>query len=227
MRQFIREFNRGWDDCSPYRSIIAIFHQKAREFPFATALLFRGISMTYKELDDRSNRLAAWLQMQGICKGSVVVICMERCIEMVIAMIGTLKAGGGYLPIDPLYPAERIRFILEDSSPGLILCDRDNLGLFSKINSTTILSDIGASQAWECSTPTEVVLDEHDLAYIIYTSGSTGSPKGTVIEHIALANLSLCQIDAFGLSPGVRELQFASIGFDASCSEIFTALLSG
>ncbi|MGW2658695.1 amino acid adenylation domain-containing protein, partial [Streptomyces sp. NPDC001478] len=178
--------------------------------PDAVALVGDGRELTYRELDAWANRFAHALMARGVGPERVVAVALPRSVESVVAVLGVLKAGAAYLPVDPSYPKARIAYMLEDARPVLVVDDP---------------SVVDAGE-WPTSAP-RVALDVRHPAYVIYTSGSTGRPKGVVVSHSGVASLVSAQIERFAIEPGSRVLQFASPSFDASVSEICTALLSG
>jgi len=222
------EFNDTQAAYPQDKSIIHLFEEQVIKTPEATAVIFEEEQLTYKELNARSNRLARYLQKKGVKAESPVPVCLERSLGMIIGMLGILKAGGAYAPIDPEYPADRIRYMVEDTRAELALssqASREKLGG----NNIAIVEIDGDLEliGREAADKIDIEVSPSQLAYVIYTSGSTGKPKGVMIEHGGVVNLSLSQTHALRLKPGMRTLQFASFGFDASCYEIFNTLLSG
>ncbi|QJB32305.1 non-ribosomal peptide synthase/polyketide synthase [Chitinophaga oryzae] len=210
-------------------SLPGLFSAKAAAIPDAVALMFKDITLTYKELDERSNQFAHYLRDRGVGRATLVPLCMERSPEMIISIYGIMKAGGAYVPIDPEYPADRIQYILTDIAAGIIvsspgICDRlaFAIGGIERVMATD--SDLFAGYP---ATPLPDSPAPNDLAYVIFTSGSTGKPKGVLVEHGGVVNLVHDQQEALQITTGSRLLQFASIGFDASCMEIFIALSHG
>ncbi|MFD7830845.1 amino acid adenylation domain-containing protein, partial [Kitasatospora sp. NPDC059803] len=185
--------------------------------PDALALVSGDVELTYRELNAWAGRFAHALIARGVGPEQVVAVALPRSVESVVAVLGVLKAGAAYLPVDPSYPAARIAYMLEDARPALVV---DDPALVAK-----------ASEAAEASespdTDPVVALDVRHPAYVIYTSGSTGRPKGVVVAHGGVASLVAAQIERFAIDSDSRVLQFASPSFDASVSEIFTALLCG
>jgi amino acid adenylation domain-containing protein len=184
--------------------------------------------MTYRELNARANQLARHLQRFGAGPEKLVAICMEHSAEMVIAVLGVLKAGAAYVPLDHAYPKERLSFMLEDARAVLLLTQEQLLGDLPETHALTLCID----RDWdlinnESDENPPSITTSRNLAYMIYTSGSTGRPKGVMIEHRGVINLAAAQIRDFEIHPSSRVLQFASFSFDASVSEIFTALLAG
>ncbi|WP_329168719.1 non-ribosomal peptide synthase/polyketide synthase [Streptomyces sp. NBC_01267] len=186
------------------------FAAQVAAVPGAVALVCGGVELSYGELDVRANRFAHALIARGVGPEQVVAVSLPRSVESVVAVLGVLKAGAAYLPVDPAYPRSRIAFMLDDARPAVVVDDPAMV--------------VGGD--WPDTDP-GVALDVRHPAYVIYTSGSTGRPKGVVVGHGGVASLVAGQIERFAIEPGSRVLQFASPSFDASVSEIFTALLGG
>jgi amino acid adenylation domain-containing protein/non-ribosomal peptide synthase protein (TIGR01720 family) len=207
-------------------TIPELFYAQAELHGEKPALSDAAQSLSYRELNERSNQWAHELRKRGVGKESIVGIVMERGIPAVLAILAVLKAGGAYVPIDPKYPEARVRYMIEDSGALLLFSHRqaiEALGL--QDNDNLLLVEELASDL-----PTDnldIVTKAHDLAYMIYTSGSTGTPKGTELHHVGVSNLSQWKLDRFGYSPEDTILQFASFSFDASVWEMFPALLNG
>jgi amino acid adenylation domain-containing protein len=195
------------------RRVEALFAERARLSPEATAVEWEGGRLTYAELDRRSDALAGRLRDLGVGPETRVGLSLPRSPEMIVALLAVLKAGGAYLPLDPAYPQARIDFMIEDAGVVLIL------------DETTIQAERRARRP--AATIAAVDGDANHPAYVIYTSGSTGTPKGVVVEHRSLAAYTAGAVAAFGLGPDDRVLQFASISFDTSGEEIYPALASG
>ncbi|HWS54555.1 MAG TPA: amino acid adenylation domain-containing protein, partial [Pyrinomonadaceae bacterium] len=226
-RRLLVEHN---ETARPYRraNVHELFGEHARQTPDADAVVCGGERLSYRELDERSNRLARYLRSLGVGPETLVGICLERSAESVTAVLGVLKAGAAYLPLDPDYPAQRLGWMLGDSGAGLVLTRGEagarlpaHWGLV--INLDEADEQIRAQDAGSL----EEVAAAGNLAYVIYTSGSTGKPKGVMVEHGGLTNLASAQRYFLGLGPGARMLQFASLSFDAAAFELFTALCSG
>ena len=205
-----------------------LFEQRVAQTPDAPALYFEGQALTFSELNARANALAHYLRKHGVGPEQLVGISVEKSVEQVIGLLGVLKAGGVYVPIDPAYPRDRIDYILQDAEISTLLTqehlaeqfERPDLRIFRLDSQWAELEDEPRENPVNCNVA------EH-LAYMIYTSGSTGKPKGTMLQHRGLVNLTLEQIKDFQLDESCRCLQFASFSFDASVSEIFTTLVSG
>ncbi|HEY0036134.1 MAG TPA: amino acid adenylation domain-containing protein, partial [Longimicrobium sp.] len=196
----------------------------------AVAVVFEGGELTYAELNGRANRLAHHLAGQGVGPDARVAICVERGPEMMVGLLAILKAGGGYVPLDPGYPADRLQFMLHDSAPAAVLTQGSLQGvqaLFANVDVPVI--DLDGTEWARCpaTNPARAGLTPGHLAYVIYTSGSTGTPKGVMIEHRSLANHTGWQAGAFGIGPDDTVLQRTSISFDASVWELWTTLATG
>ncbi len=192
---------------------------------------FGSTTIDVAGLDTRSDQLARHLRRHGVGNGDVVGILLDRSVDAIAAMLAVLKSGAAYLPLDPDYPVERLRYMLNDSSTDVVVtADRQ-------------LAASGLSDLIEGDAITPILIDriEHDAgpaallpdidpdwpAYMIYTSGSTGRPKGVVVPHRALANHAEAMIEAYGLGPEDRVLQFAALSFDVAAEEIYPTLLAG
>lgn len=191
-----------------------MFAQTAKTFPERIALSMNGKNMTYGELDYRSNEVANWLMDQRLPCGSVVGIELPRGFDLIAAIIGVLKAGHAYLPLDSEYPAERLSYMLENSKARCLIALEEK----DSWDGATLLMN-GFS-----GTKSDVKRAQGELCYVIYTSGSTGHPKGVAMGHHALANLVRWQSK---ICAGMKTLQFAPISFDVHFQEIFCTLISG
>jgi amino acid adenylation domain-containing protein/non-ribosomal peptide synthase protein (TIGR01720 family) len=205
-----------------------LFERQAAQTPAQAALVFGAERLTYRELNEKSNQLAHYLRRLGVRPETRVGIMLDRSTEMVVAVLGVLKAGGAYVPLDPAYPRERLRFMLEDSSAGILLTEQGHARMLAAhalkvVNLDTDWPEI----ALESNRNPSPDVRPENLAYVIYTSGSTGQPKGVLVAHRPVCNLATAQIKLFSIDAASRVLQFASFSFDASVSEIFTALLAG
>ena len=218
---------------APYADRAAFHHlveARAKETPGAIALKGARESVTYRELNERADALARRLRAFGVRKGSLVLTCLERSVELAVSFLGILKAGGVYVPLDPSNPGERLRFLANDTAARLAMTSRalrhgaPGAALAGTALEFLCIEDV--PREGESGGPGAECGPE-DLAYVIYTSGSTGRPKGALIEHRCLCNVAAAQQSALGAGPGSRVLQFASPGFDASIFEMALALGSG
>ncbi|KAF9344347.1 hypothetical protein BGX34_005767, partial [Mortierella sp. NVP85] len=228
------EWNDTQQDYPDHLCIHQLFEQQVGCTPEATALVFNGESMTYSELNERANRLAHHLIYLGVQPDSLVAICAERSFAMIVGVLAVLKAGGAYVPLDPTYPKERLAYILIDASPAIALADTVGRIALSEASQHSqrhkdLPSMIDPNGHLPSSTvnPEVCGLTSRHLAYIVYTSGSTGQPKGVMVEHQGVVNYALSRIDKFSLDTNSRVLQFASLSFDMSLIDIFTAIYSG
>ncbi|HTC94629.1 MAG TPA: amino acid adenylation domain-containing protein, partial [Terriglobales bacterium] len=223
--QVFNATNRNYDLETPIHQLI---ESQARLTPDALALTCEDSTLTYKELNCRANQLAHRLRSLGISKGSLVGICMERSIEMVVALLGVLKSGGAYLPLDAEYPKERLAFMLEDSRTPVLLTQERLAPALPKHSAHTIALDVvGPEQESESQDNPLPAAGPDDLAYVIYTSGSTGKPKGAMNNHRGLCNRLLWMQEMYQLNAGDSVLQKTPFSFDVSVWEFFWPLFTG
>ncbi|HEX6287623.1 MAG TPA: amino acid adenylation domain-containing protein, partial [Herpetosiphonaceae bacterium] len=202
----------------------------AERTPDAIAVTYAGERLTYAALDRRANQLAHHLRGLGVRPEAVVAVYMERAPELIVSLLGILKAGGVYLPLDPAYPAQRLAFMLADARPSVLLTQRRLAASVPAVGDQAMR--IVCVDDWELLEQTgadspAMAIRPDQLAYIIYTSGSTGTPKGCLLTHGGLRNFVDAQVKTFALGPDSRVLQFASLSFDASIFEIVMALRAG
>ncbi len=201
---------------------------QAQWTPEGIAVAQNGEVLTYRDLDARANRVAHYLRRRGVAPGVVVGLCLERSLNLIVGMLGILKSGGAYLPLDADYPTDRLEYMLKDSQVRVLVTQQDQLARLPTTNSHTICLDSEWDQIARCPDSAIEGTDAMDnLAYVIYTSGSTGHPKGVMIEHRSIANYTRALTDIVGLTARDRILQFASMSFDAAAEEIFPCLASG
>ena len=206
-----------------------LFESAAARAGDVSAIRSEGGEISYAELDARANQLANHLLERGVGLESIVAISMPRSADAIVAILGVLKAGAAFLPLDPTYPAERIRFCLADAAPVAILTTSAHRALFAGRDAVICLDDAETRAAIggeSVAAPPRRVTGRH-LAYVIYTSGSTGTPKGVLIEHRGAANLGEVEAQIYQVAAGSRMLQFASLSFDASVSEMVTTFAAG
>lgn len=184
------------------------------------------VVLSYGDLDQRARRLAGQMQAAGVGRETVVALAVPKSADYLVGMLATWYAGGAFLPLDPTLPAERQAFMVKDADARLIYTREDVAGSLASFPLPRIRPWVGEAAKGESDAETFPVRAD-DLAYVIYTSGSTGTPKGVMVPHRGILNLIDGQIPAFGLRPGCRVLWYLSPSFDASVSDIGTALLSG
>lgn len=206
------------------------FEEQVRIRPQSSALDIEGTVLSYEELNRISNIVAEELLKRNIRTGSITGIMMDYSIEMIASIIGTLKAGGAYLPIDPTYPRDRIEYILEDSQPDLLLVDEHSNstlqhGQGSVLESLNVTELLNGNDAW-CPNP-DTRMTPDDVAYMIYTSGSTGKPKGVPIKHKGIVNFVDWRKEAYQLTYDDRILQLISFSFDGFGANLYSSLLLG
>ncbi|HEU0076211.1 MAG TPA: amino acid adenylation domain-containing protein, partial [Longimicrobiaceae bacterium] len=208
--------------------IHALLHAQAARTPDADAVVFLGEALTYGELERRSNQLAHSLRRRGVGPEVRVGVCMERSLELVIALVGILKAGGAYVPLDPDYPADRLGFVLEDAEVSLLLCQEHLTGRLPEgAPGRMVAEPLWAQAAGESTGPVEVRVEPQSLAYVIYTSGSTGRPKGAMNAHQGVVNRLLWMQEEYGLDASDAVLQKTPYSFDVSVWEFFWPLMTG
>ena len=213
------------------QTIPDVFYRSAALFSERIALSFEEGSMTYRQLNEQSNQIAHLLTANGLQKGDFVAIVMDRSKETVISLLGILKAGGVYVPIDPSYPEERCHYLLNDTGAPFILTTENhtpflNSFLQSDAHTRTVLT-LNGSESKYSKENMNAGLSPDDLAYIIYTSGSTGKPKGTMIRHHSVINLIADHQRIYQSTEQDIYSQFISYSFDPSITETFTAFFSG
>ncbi|MBD1865229.1 MULTISPECIES: non-ribosomal peptide synthetase [Trichocoleus] len=196
--------------------------------PDAVAVSFEGQHLTYRELNERANQLAHYLQTLGVKPDTLVGICVDRSLEMVIGLLSILKAGGAYVPFDPSYPSDRLAFMLEDAQVPILLTQAYLVDQLPPHQAQTLCLDTDwqqIAQGYKHNPDSGVTSD--NLAYVIYTSGSTGKPKGAMNTHRGICNRLLWMQDEYQLTKDDRVLQKTPFSFDVSVWEFFWPLMSG
>lgn len=206
-----------------------LFAQQVERTPSAIAVIYEDIQLTYCELDQRANQLAQQLQQLGVTPNTPVALCLDRSIELLIALLGIFKAGGAFLPLDPAFPAERMAFMLDDAQAPVLLTQTALLSRLPPFSGVCLRldRDWAALVAQQPTTPPISSVTAADLAYIIYTSGSTGRPKGVLVSHRGLLNYLYWCIEAYGAAHGRGAPVHASIAADAIFPGLFAPLLVG
>ncbi|QOU03521.1 non-ribosomal peptide synthetase [Pseudomonas fluorescens] len=210
--------------------IHTLFSQQAKARGDAPALTFAGVTLSYRELDARANRLAWMLRERGVGPQVRVGLALPRSLEMVIGLLAILKAGGAYVPLDPEYPLDRLHYMIEDSGIGLLLSDAAMFEALGELPATVacwcLEDDLPVLENYPADELPFISLAQHQ-AYLIYTSGSTGKPKGVVVSHGEIAMHCRAVIERFGMRPDDCELHFYSINFDAATERLLVPLLCG
>nr|WP_232911560.1 syringopeptin non-ribosomal peptide synthetase SypB [Pseudomonas syringae] len=225
--QLLVDFNDTSLDYPQQQTIHGLFEAQAERTPEALAVVHGEQRLTYRELNEQANRLAHALRKQGVQPDSRVGICVERGAEMVVGLLAILKAGGGYVPLDPAYPAERIAYMLQDSAPAAVLVQTATQGLLAGVSVPVINLDLSDWQDESVQNPQVPGLTSAHLAYLIYTSGSTGLPKGVMIEHRNTVNFLSWAHTVFDGSTLEKTLFSTSLNFDLAVYECFAPLTSG
>src|SRR5262249_25879407 len=212
----------------PGATLPQLFAAQACETPDAVAVVFEGEQLSYGELEARANQLAHHLRARGVGAESVVGVCLERSLELGVALIAILKAGGAYLPLDPGYPRERLNFMLADAAAAVLLTQS---GLRERVDAPGVRrleldGEAAAIAAHPQSAPASTV-GPHNLAYVIYTSGSTGTPKGVAVTHGGLSNVLLAMQEQVLIGRHDRLMAVTTIGFDIAALELFLPLING
>ncbi|WP_435021130.1 amino acid adenylation domain-containing protein [Tundrisphaera sp. TA3] len=202
-----------------------LFEAQARLAPDAVALTHAGLTVTYRDLDARANRLARHLVGLGVGPDARVGLCLRRSPELVVAILATLKAGGAYVPIDPAYPASRIAFMIEDADAPVLLTQEELRGTLPASDARVVCVD--TAELGDDDSPPDVAVSPGHLAYIIYTSGSTGRPKGAMIAHKGLTNYLLWAAKAYRVAEGVGSPVHSSASFDLTVTSLLAPLVAG
>ena len=227
LRRLLVEWNDAGKELVDEVRIHRLFEQQAERTPESIAHVFEERRVTYEELNQQANKLAHYLRAAGVGPESFVGLMLERSPEMIVALLAILKAGGVYVPLDPASPPVRLSYMLDDARISVLVTDRrlaTRLPLSQNVRVVAIDDDEIAKRVGS-NPPLRTSGD--NAAYVIYTSGSTGAPKGVVLAHKSVCNQIAAMARSFNIGPESCVLQFASLGFDASVFEIFTALTTG
>ncbi|MCC5666157.1 amino acid adenylation domain-containing protein [Nostoc sp. CHAB 5784] len=228
LEQLLVEWNDTKTDYPQEKCIHQLFEAQVEKTPDAVAVVFENQQLTYRELNNRANQLAHYLQKLGVKPEELVAICVERSLEMVVGLLGILKAGGAYIPLDPAYPQERLVFMLSDSQVKVILTQKELIAGLPKHQAHIVCLDTDKSLTLAASENNPVSgVKPDNLAYVIYTSGSTGQPKGVMISHHAICNHMFWMQTEFPLTEKDKVFQKTPFSFDASIWEFYAPLLVG
>ncbi|UAA39459.1 amino acid adenylation domain-containing protein [Paraneptunicella aestuarii] len=239
-QQVLTHFNATQADYPQDKCIHDLFQEQVAVNPDKTAVVYENESLSYQQLYDRSHALALYLQSQGVTPDTMVGLCVERSIEMMVGILGILQAGGAYVPLDPDYPQERLAYMLADCQTALVLTQEALLPKLSEVvtqDTTLIALDGQWAEIEQCAAGLQSEgislerngvreMNSEHLAYVIYTSGSTGQPKGVMTSHRAVNRL-VKNTNFIAISDEDTFLQFASLSFDAATLEIWGPLLNG
>lgn len=227
-RQVLVEWNNTQRDYPKDRCVHQLFEEQSKLSPESAAVVCGDKQLTYGELNRRANRLADFLRQAGVGPEVVVAICMERSLEMVIGMLGVLKAGGAYLPLDAGNPEERLALMVEDAQAAILLTHAHSNLHLTQFRTRTVRLDVDLAEfAGHSHDNPEARTTVENLAYVIYTSGSSGKPKAVEITHGGLLNLIHWHQETYGVSERDRATQLASLGFDACVWELWPYLAAG
>ena len=228
-QQLLVDFNQTKVDFPTNKTLVQLFEEQVEKTPNNTALIFENKKYTYQELNEKVNQLANYLNTTyKIHADDIIALQLERSEWMIIAMLGVMKSGAGYLPIAPDTPTSRVEYMLKDSNAKALLTDTATFETSIQFDKQISVENIETINLQNTSgQPSTVSRSPSNLAYVIYTSGSTGQPKGTLLEHGGTVNMILSQIELFELTEKDKVLQFANYIFDASVYEIYQPLFSG
>jgi amino acid adenylation domain-containing protein len=226
--QVLARWNETAAPYPPDACVHQLVEAQAERTPEAVAVAFGTESLTYRELNRRANQLAHDLRRRGVGPEVLVGVCVERSLEMVVALLAVLKAGGAYVPVDPAYPAERIAYMLADAQVPVLLTQARLAGRLAEAGAHLLVLD-GTEQPWagESDANPDSGVTAENLAYVIYTSGSTGKPKGVMNEHRGICNRLFWMQERYPLTPEDVVLQKTPYSFDVSVPEFFGTLLAG
>ncbi|ROI01344.1 amino acid adenylation domain-containing protein [Chryseobacterium sp. G0240] len=226
--KLLRKFNTtGWE-YHQEETLGSLFRKQVHLHPDNTAIVYQDQKITYRELDRRSNQVANALLSKGIKEGKYVPVWLDRSLEWAVAILGIIKTGAAYVPIDSAYPVKRVEYILSDTSAEIIITNHTLGNLLSANEKTEIfeLEEMSSLEAWPSNEP-DIKLHQNALAYTIYTSGSTGKPKGVMITHQAIQHLVTWHNHHFHVDHTSRLSLVAGLAFDISVWETWSALTSG
>jgi amino acid adenylation domain-containing protein len=227
-KQQLTDWNQTETEFPRERCMHELVEAQASRTPNAIGVEHADQRLTYRELEQRANQLAHFLKKRGVGPESRVGICLRRSLELPVALLGVLKAGGACVPLDPAYPKERLEYMLEDSQTALVLTQPGLLAEVTDFDAEIVTLDAEwNSFSKESSEPVRSGVTPDNLAYVIYTSGSTGKPRGVLLSHLGLVNHNTAAVNLFGITPADRMAQFASISFDIAIEEIFPTWIAG
>ncbi|MHC5860260.1 amino acid adenylation domain-containing protein [Nostoc sp.] len=227
-RKLLVEWNNTQVEYPRDRCIHQLFEEQVERTPDAVAVVFGDRQLTYHELNSRANQLAHYLKTLGVKSEVLVGICVERSLEMVVGLLGILKTGAAYVPLDPEYPTERLAFMLEDAQVSVLLTQQHLVDKLPENQAKLVCLNTQWRKIAQ-SSQNNLISDVQptNLAYVIYTSGSTGRPKGVMIEHQSLVNFTKAEVTQWGINQKDCILQFSSFSFDVFAKDIYPCLSVG
>jgi amino acid adenylation domain-containing protein len=221
---------KDWNNTHVSTNTLIPFHKMfelmAGKFPLHLAIESSNKSINYKDLDTLSNRVANGLISRGIKPGDLVGVSLSRDLNMMIALLGILKSGAGYVPLDPAFPQDRLDYMIESSVPKVLITEATLAPRFSRFGSTTLIDDLLGDPHASASNP-QISSNLSDTMYVIYTSGSTGKPKGVQVSHGALSNFLVSMAKAPGLKTDDKLLAVTTLSFDIATLELYLPLSQG
>ena len=225
-RQIVFDWNQSESSYPKNKCLDDLIYVQVERSPDATAVAFEGARLTYRELGNRADQLAGHLQQLGVGRNTLVAIFVDRSLEMVVGLLGILRAGAAYLPLDPTFPSDRLSFMLRDAQP-VVLLTQEKLLDFLPIRQARVvcLDALPTGQSRKPARSDDRTAE--DLAYVLYTSGSTGTPKGVQIQHGALVNFLISMQREPGITAADTMLAITTLSFDIAGLELFLPLTSG
>ena len=222
---------KAWNNTSvPYpreKSLHAIISETAALYPSAIALKFKNDTYSYRQLNEKANQLACVLIQEGVTAGDKIAISLDRSSELIISLLAIMKAGGVYIPLDPIFPINRINYMLEDSEAAILITSRAYAGKYKSKARELLLDDVWGNLNRLPVTDPKIQVKGKDLLYILYTSGSTGQPKGVQIAHHNVINFLYSMQKVPGITAQDRLLAVTTISFDIAGLELFLPLITG
>jgi len=229
-RGIIEHFNDTKASFPNDKSLVDLIEEQVSKSPDAIAVVFEAHQLTYKELNHRANQLAYYLRRKGVREETLVPICLDRSVAMIIGILGILKSGGAYVPIDPEYPEERISYMLENIVAKIVVTTKESrlkLSVFGGVEMVVLDGEESIAISRESTANLSITIKPNQLAYMMYTSGSTGKPKGAMNEHRGVVNRLCWAKDYYQVTPEDAVLQKTTFCFDVSVWELLLPLLAG
>lgn len=231
-QQLLQEWNQTTREYPQQKCVHELFEAEAAKRPESIAVVYEEEELTYRDLNRQANQVAHYLRSLGVKPEERVGVCVDRGLEMTIGLLGVLKAGGVYVPLDPEYPPDRLRYMVEDCKPVVVLMQSHLREEFAEAWNGVTVVELDAEDVWKTDgernlKAVELGLDGTEMAYIIYTSGSTGRPKGVMVEHRALLNTLVHAREFMEAEPEDVMVALSSSAFDISILEMMTAWLGG